>query len=103
MGAGIAGIVYLKFQYFQSITNIQTFMFYGGLAGAGAQRGVEAVFNYVIYPLGRFMAYYEKLVELDLHRHFHRISEEQYKAINEKLTEERFLGKVSQKQLPPAS
>ena len=37
------------------------------------------------------MAYYEKLVELDLHRQFHRISDEQYKAINEKLTEERVI------------
>lgn len=92
VGAGIAGIIYLKSPYFHSSTSLKSFMFYGGLIGAGAQRGIEAIINTILFPLGRFIAYYERLVELSLLLHWGKISDDEYETIIRKLTEARFLG-----------
>jgi len=101
LGAFIAGIIYLKFPYFQSLTVLPTAMVYGGLAGAGCQRAIESVVNFVIAPIGRFVSFYEKLIELELLLYFNKISPDHYQAIRAKLTEERFLGSSSNKLLPP--
>lgn len=92
LGAGVAGIIYLKFPYFHSVVGLKSFMLYGGLVGAGAQRGIEAFINALISPIGQFIIYYEKLIELELLLSSEKVSIEQYRTINEKLTEVRFLG-----------
>lgn len=92
VGAGIAGIIYLKIPFLQTLTSLPAFMTYGGIAGAGAQRAIEAVINFIVAPIGRFIAYYEKLIELNFLLQWKKISEEEYKTINKKLTETRFLG-----------
>lgn len=60
--------------------------------GAGAQRGIEEIINTVLFPIGRFMAYYERLVELKFLRYWGKISDDEYETIIRKLTESRFLG-----------
>jgi hypothetical protein len=104
VGGGIAGIVYLRYPHlFKDIAGLKSFMLYGALAGASTQRTIEAAINLILFPLGRFIAFYESLVELEFLRFLGKVSEEQYKSIGEKLTEERFLGKSSDKLLPPSS
>jgi hypothetical protein len=107
VGAGIAGIIFLKIPYLQTITSLPAIMAYGGVAGAGAQRAIESVINFVIAPFGRFITYYEKLIELQFLYNWDKVSYEQYTIINAKLTQARFLGALlpdkpdSLPELPP--
>ena len=103
VGAGIAGIFYLKFPYLQTLTSLPVFMTYGGVAGAGAQRAVEAVVNFILSPIGRFISFYEQLFELDFLLWWKKVDDEEYKTLNKKLIETRFLGStLPDKQETPA-
>jgi len=92
LGAMIAGSIYLKFPYFQAFTGLTGAMFFGGVIGAGVQRAIQAAVNFIISPVGRLITYYENLIELDLLRHWGKITDEDHQRINAKLTEGRFLG-----------
>jgi hypothetical protein len=92
LGALIVGLVYLKFPYFQAFTGLKGAMFFGGVIGAGTQRAIQAVITFIIYPIGRFITYYEQLIELGALHAWGKISDDEYKTISSKLTESRFLG-----------
>jgi hypothetical protein len=103
LGALIAGSIYLKFPYFQSLIGLKGAMFFGGVLGGGAQRAIQAGVAFIIYPVGRFITYYEKMLELDALHAWGKISDEDHRTINSKLTQTRFLGTAQpdSPQLPP--
>lgn len=103
LGSLIAGAIYLKFPYLHTLTSLHAAMIFGGLVGAGTQRGIQSLVRSIIYPIGRFLSYYEKLIELDLLLHWGKISKAEYETLNSKLTQTRFLGAPlgDSPQLPP--
>lgn len=108
VSTGIGGIIYFFIfpRLLVPIVAAKTFVIFCGLLGAGTQQALRGLFRNVVTPVGKFILYYEKLLELNKLRENNVISEEKYRQLIDRLTEERFVGSPlpdTNRQLPPAS
>lgn len=104
LGSGIAGLLFLSYPHlFVNVIGIKSFVLFGGLVGAAFHQVIESTLKYLLGPVGNFIDYHEKRIELAYLRKGGKISDKQYREILFKLTERRFLGKESsgKKLLPP--
>lgn len=92
MFAGLGALAYYRFpQYFSSI---QSYVFIGasGLVGAALQQGISKAVMFVLGPLGRFITFYENLMELEALKSRGTIDKNTHTQLVQKLCEKRFIG-----------
>lgn len=92
MFAGFGALAYYRFpQYF---SGIQSYVLIGacGLIGAGLQKGIVKAVIFVLGPLGRFLTFYEKLLELEALKSRGTIDKSTHTQLVQKLCENRFIG-----------
>jgi len=91
LGGGALGLLYLLFPaLFPGAATVQVVAAVGGLLGAGAHQLVDKWFlKSIVAPMGKFIGYYSKLVQLTFLRRM--IDEEQRKRLLQELTDRYFL------------
>jgi hypothetical protein len=89
--AGIAALVYFSFPAFFVNVNVYLFISAFGILGAALQQVVEKGIALILGPIGRFISFYENLLELALLKRKRVLTEEHHQAIVNKLCEQRFL------------
>jgi len=90
--AGLGAIAYYRFpQYFSAI---QSYVFIGacGLVGAGLQQGISNAIIFILGPVGKFLMFYENLLELEALKARGRIDNKTHTDLVQKLCEKRFIG-----------
>jgi hypothetical protein len=93
LGAGVAGLSYMVFpEFFASKVSLQSLVIFGGCIGTAGQQLIESVVRFAVLPATRTISFYEKMIELAVLRNRNHITQEQYTAILNKMTEQRFLG-----------
>jgi hypothetical protein len=94
VGIGIAVFIYVRYKAALSgIVEFKIFASLGCALGTIAHRGIDRTMRAVFGPVGRFIADYEKFVELAVLRQRGLITEDVQKEIMNKLVRQRFLGK----------
>jgi membrane-bound metal-dependent hydrolase YbcI (DUF457 family) len=70
LGSGLAGLIYLGLlAKFPTEPNLENVLLVGALIGAGSHQLIDAlIVRSVLHPLGNFVRYYGKLVQLVLLR-----------------------------------
>jgi hypothetical protein len=90
--AGIGAVVYYRFpQYFSGI-HPYLFISSCGVVGAALQQGISKAIIFVLGPIGRFLVFYENLLELGMLRSRNAIGNKEHNELVQKLCEKRFLG-----------
>lgn len=93
LGGGSLGLLYLFFPaIFPGAATVQVVAGVGGLLGAGAHQLIDKWFlKSIVAPMGKFIGYYSKLVQLTFLRSRRMIDEEQRKRLLQELTDRYFL------------
>ncbi|MCA1564465.1 MAG: hypothetical protein LC803_02165 [Acidobacteria bacterium] len=105
LSAGIGAVIYFFLfpQLFVGIVSAKIFIIFCGLLGAGLQQMISGFFSNVLTPVGKYILYYEKLLELTVLHKQGIISEEKFTQLVDRLTDERFIGSLPTTQLSIAS
>lgn len=107
VGSGLAILLYILFpQIFVGYISFQFMLVFGGLLGAAAHRGIDAlIIRGMLYPFSRFTTFYGKLVQIELLKRRGIIDNRSYQRIKKEITTKYFLGESKetddQKLLPP--
>jgi hypothetical protein len=87
---GIGTLVYYSFPQLAWI-KFYLFISLFGLVGTALQQVIQKAITSILGPLGRLIAFYEKLMELAILAHHGVIPEKKQRELVEKLCEQRFL------------
>lgn len=90
VGTGMGIILYYRFHVNLGLPPY-LFITVSGLLGATCQQAIQGVLNFVFGPVFRFLAFHEKLFELEILAHRGIISQEKLQELVDKLCEKRFL------------
>ena len=105
-GAGVLGLVYALFvDRFYPVVSLRDVVLIGALIGAGLHKAIDTyLIKGLFHPVGSFVAYYGKLIQLIGLRRAGLISNRHATQLLRQLTDGYFLSdnEAKQKQLPPA-
>ena len=102
LGSGLLGLAYLIApNFFPGASTMDIVLTVGGLIGAGAHQLIDTwILKGVLSPIGGFIGYYSKLVQLAfIGKH---LEEEQRRRLLHELTERHFLNGNNRRLLPPS-
>jgi hypothetical protein len=97
LGAGVLGLIFVMFPaFFSERIDFNNIVFLGALIGGGSHRLIDIWFVQIIfYPVGRFVSYYSRVIQLILLSKSRTISNKQKKEILKQLTEKYFIDSIS--------